>query len=85
MSGASDPDVPLSNNNIQETSEAQQIGVPLKNFNIHQSVFFTHGYFNLAVLAHVLKFLLQSRTIPAPGHKFLLQSSVGLILAPLFS
>ena len=51
MSGASDPDVPLSNNNIQETSEAQQIGVPLKNFNIHQSVFFTHGYFKKVNLA----------------------------------
>ena len=51
MSGASDPDVPLSNNNIQEISEAQQIWVPLKNFNIHQSVFFTHGYFKKVNLA----------------------------------
>ena len=52
MSGASDPDVslPLSNNNIQEsTSETLpdkwQIGVPSKDFNIHQAVLYTHGYF----------------------------------------
>ena len=50
MSGAGASSVPqvddqsVSNNNIPQTSETQ-IGVPCQDFNIHQAVLYTHGYF----------------------------------------
>ena len=56
MSGASasvprprvDAEPSVSNNNIQENSETPdnwQIGIPRKDFNVHHSVLYTHGYY----------------------------------------